>query len=164
MNGVRKKYRFLIRFLVKFSILGIVFLFLVTFVCGFLRMHGNAMFPAIRDGDFCLYAKTGAITQNDVIFYRDNFGQISCGRVVAQGGQTITFGETGGYMIDGYVFSDQNPYPTYGGSERETTVPDGCFYVLHDLREDTGDSRTQGVVSKEQIVGKLVFLFRRRGF
>ena len=64
-------------------------------------MHGNAMFPAIRDGDFCLYAKTGAITQNDVIFYRDNSGQISCGRVVAQGGQTITFGETGGYMIDG---------------------------------------------------------------
>lgn len=159
-----RTWGFLIRFLIKLSILGVTFLFLITFVCGFLRMNGNAMFPAIRDGDFCLYQKTNKITGNDIIFYRNPSGAIACGRVVAQGGQTVTFGETGGYTVDGYVFSDQNPYPTYGGSQLETVVPDDCFFVLHDLREDMGDSRTMGVVKKDQVMGKLIFLFRRRGF
>ena len=97
------------------------------------------------------------------------FIEIHQGRLLADGswpraGKPSRLGKQGGYTVDGYVFSDQNPYPTYGGSQLETVVPDDCFFVLHDLREDMGDSRTMGVVKKDQVMGKLIFLFRRRGF
>jgi len=34
---------------------------------------------------------------------------------------------------------------------------------MNDNREDTTDSRETGPIEEDQIIGKLVFLFRRRG-
>ena len=95
-------------------------------------------------------------------------GKKKPGRVIAIAGQTVTFPEDGGYEVNGYQPAEEIPYETYQAENSPVnyplTVPEGSFFILNDYRSDSSDSRQYGVVSETQIIGKLLFLLRRRGF
>lgn len=160
-----KKYQFLFRFLGKAACIVLFFALSFTFVLRPYRVTGTGMFPAVRDGDLGLFYRPGQAHLNDVVLYTAD-GKLLTGRVIAYAGQVVDFPDGGGYTVDGYTPFEDVPYETTGidGIEYPVTVPEGSVFVLNDYRLDFADSRTYGTVSQEQILGKLLFLLRRRNF
>lgn len=167
-NSWKKTYSFLIRFILKTGsiIVGIILLF--TFVFGINRMKGNIMFPSLRDGDLCVYYRLETPTINDVVLYEDSNGVKRAGRIVAVGGQEINFSDEGGFTVDGYTPSEEVPYETYKAEDSKVEYPLtlslGSYFIMNDFRSITDDSRSFGEVDKSQVIGKLLFVLRRRNF
>lgn len=160
-----KKYKFLIKFIIKTALICGIFWFALTFVVELYRMSGNTMFPGVRDGDLGFFYRLDKAYVNDIILYEAD-GGLHVGRVVAYGTQTVDFPESGGYMVNGYAPFEEVPYETFKGDgiEYPLYIPEGCVFVLNDFRSDSSDSRTYGIVEEDAIHGKLLFLLRRRNF
>lgn len=160
-----KKYNFLFKFLIKILVLFGLFWAVFIFVLQPYRMTGNNMFPAVRDGDLCIFYLLEDVYVDDVVLYEAE-GCLHVGRVAAYGTQTVDFPENGGYTVNGYVPFETVPYQTYGGGLQEYPlyVPEDYVFVLNDYRSDMTDSRTYGVIPKDAVRGKLLFLLRRRSF
>lgn len=169
MKEVRSKnkgYVFLYRFLIKTGVLLVgIAMVLIFVICPF-RMNDNTMFPSFRNGDLGIFCKLMSCQTNDIILYEDSNGKLKVGRIVAVGGQTVVFNENGGFQIDGYTPSEEIPYETYADnvSNYPLVLTNDQFFVLNDFRSIQTDSRQFGPIDKSQIKGKLVFLWRIRGF
>lgn len=163
----KKRLHPLIRVLIRTVVTVLVAAFVLTQVIALHRATGNSMYASVKDGDLLFFSRLGTPTIGDIVLYRAD-GSLHIGRVVAYGGQEISFPEEGGYEINGYQPAEDIPYKTYRaeGSRQAypLVIPEQAFYILNDYRSDTSDSRTYGPVDGEQIQGKLSFLFRRRGF
>ena len=164
----RHPFRFLFRFIAKLAIIVGIGYVVLTYVMGVYRMTGNAMFPAVKDGDLCITYKLDELHLNDVVFYNDEKGNRHMGRIVAMPGQVVDFPENGGYLVNGMAPLEEVRYETYidpsSDVEYPVTVPDGQYFVLNDMRDSTVDSRVFGCISKSDMNGKLIFVLRRRGF
>lgn len=162
------KYRFLFCFIQKTIVLVLLLFILLTFVFQIFRMTGNNMSPYVRDGDLCIFYRLDKIYLNDVVLYENKEGKKQVGRIIASGGQTVSFAEEGGYLVDDYQPIEENPYETYAAKKGTVKYPlqlkEDEYFILNDFRELTTDSRKQGAIQKSQIKGKLLFLMRRRNF
>ncbi len=154
-----------VRLLLK---LGIVFLLgwlTLTFVFGIHRVSGNSMYPALRDGDLCFTYKIGASYAGDVVAYETPDG-IRIGRIIAREGDEFD-GDERGLIINGAPHAEEIFYPTQM-LDTALTLPyklnEGEYLILNDYRSDQSDSRTYGVIREEALRGKVIFMFRRRGF
>lgn len=161
-NKVRRRA---LRLLLK---LGLVFLagwFALTFVFGVHRVSGNDMYPALRDGDLCITYKIGASYAGDTVAYKTPDG-IRMGRVVAREGDTVD-GDEKGLILNGAPPAEEIFYPTQM-LDTALTLPvrleKGEYLILNDYRSNLHDSRTYGIISQSALDGKVIFLFRRRGF
>lgn len=126
--------------------------------------YSNDMYPNIKDGDFVLFSKIASVRYDDVVLYTVD-GQEKYGRVAGVEGDHITLTESGGLLVNGSVLYDYLPYRTeVQGEELDLTISEGHVFILSDLREQSLDSRTYGEISRDDIIGKEVFLMRRRGF
>lgn len=70
-------------------------------------------------------------------------------------------------MINGSHPNEEVFYPTQIADTNlplPYTLSEGEFAVLNDYRSDLNDSRTYGVIKKDALKGKVIFIFRRRGF
>ena len=102
---------------------------------------------------------------NDVVAYRVN-GRIRFGRIIARAGDTVD-GDEQGVLVNGMYPSEEVFYPSQMldiGLEMPVTLGEGECVVLNDYREDLSDSRTYGVIREDELEGKVIFIFRRRGF
>lgn len=162
------KYEFLFRFLCKTALLVLITVLLLTFVFHIFRMTGNNMSPYVRDGDLCIFYRLDKIYLNDVVLYENKEGKKQVGRIIASGGQKVSFAEEGGYLVDDYQPIEENPYETYAAEKGNVEYPlqlkEDEYFVLNDFRQLTTDSREQGAIKKSQIKGKLLFIMRRRNF
>ena len=162
------KYRFLFRFIRKTVVLVLIIVFLLTVVFKIFRMTGNNMSPYVRDGDLCIFYRLDKIYLNDVVLYEDENGKERVGRVVASGGQKVEFAQEGGYQVDDYQPTEENPYETYKAEKGNVKYPlqlkTDEYFMLNDFRKITTDSRELGGIKKSQIKGKLLFLMRRRSY
>ncbi len=129
---------------------------------------GNRMFPAVKDGDLCVIYRNGDYYTGNLVVYRADDKTLRAGRIAAAAGQEINFPEGGGYTVDGYQPAEDIAYPTYQARESAVkyplTVPENSFFILNDFRSDDDDSRSCGCVAEKDILGRVVFLCRRRGF
>lgn len=133
------------------------------YVISLLPMHGNYMYPAIRDGDLCVVYRLGKIRQNEPVVYTYN-GEQRIGRVIAVEGSKVTMSEEGSLMIDGYVPAEEVFYPTMPGKLGNTIeIKKDEWLILNDLRTEQGDSRDMGCIKTSDIKGTILFIFRRRG-
>lgn len=156
-----KKWKFLIRFLLKLVTIAASAYVILTFVLVPHRMTGNGMFPSIKDGDLCLFYRLEDAHSGDVAIYEAD-GKMNVGRIIAVPGQSVKFLEEGGYHVNGYAPYEELPYETYGSGSY--VLKDDEYFVLNDYRSNDKDSRTYGVMKKDDMKGKLLFLLRRRGF
>lgn len=162
------KYRFVFCYLSKIAVIAGVFAVVLTLVVSLYRMVGNRMFPSVRDGDLGIFYRLTDCHANDVVLYTDKTGQVTAGRIIAVGGQTVEFFKDGGYEVDGAATYDEIPYKTYMSEKHSISYPvtlkEDEYFILNDFRSDTADSREYGPVKKENVKGKLLYLLRRRGF
>lgn len=137
----------------------------LVYVFGVFRLSGNNMYPALKDGDLCVTYKLEQYHSGDVVAYRVG-GEIRLGRIVARYGDTVD-GDEQGILINGMHVSEEVFYPTEilnTALELPVSLEAGQFIILNDYRSDFSDSRTCGVIEEDALEGKVIFIFRRRGF
>lgn len=138
---------------------------LFTQVFVFCRLSGNAMFPALKDGDLLIgYRLERDYVQDDVVLYKMD-GVYCAARVAAVEGDCVSFDDAGQLYVNGSIQTGDIMYPTNAreGIEYPYEVPQGYVFLLGDYRTRATDSRDFGAVAVEDIEGKVISLLRRRG-
>ncbi len=132
--------------------------FLVT------QVEGQDMFPAVKDGDLALlYRLQRTYRRGDVTAYRQD-GVLRFGRIAGMPGDQVIITPDGTLTVNGMLQSGEILFPTTPRTEERFVcdVPQGCVFILGDYRTQAVDSRDFGVVSLEDVEGKLLTLMRRR--
>lgn len=125
------------------------------------RIYGSSMSSTLIDGDIVISKKTTDLENGDVCAF--NYGsRILCKRVIGIEGDVIEINDEGVVFVNGNELDE--PYSkgrSLGSSDMEypLTVPEDSYFVLGDNRRNSIDSRNSvvGCISKEQVVGKLIF-------
>ncbi len=154
-----------------FCLAAVLVILLFTFVGRTATVVGDSMERTLHNGDRVLV--TNLLYQpecGDIVVVQKESGhyenELLIKRVIAKGGQTVTFDfESWTVSVDGEVIDE--PYvrrvmgDMYKGdiSGDTVTVPEGCYFVMGDNRNDSADSRydTVGFVKKTEIIGRAFF-------
>ena len=138
------------------------------FVLGVHIHEGNRMYPFLMDGDLVVTYKLEAYQVGDVVAYRHpESGETEFSRIVAIGENTIEVASHGELRINGTAPAERVFYPTTplegDNVEYPYTMRKGGYFVLDDYRTEGDDSRRFGQLLEDELLGKVVYIFRRRG-
>jgi signal peptidase I len=165
-QAAEKPSYIILEFFVKLGIVCLALWLIFTFAFGIRQMHGETMYPRLRDGDLILYNRLERdYNIGDVVVFK--VGNSTCvARIVAQGGDVVDMNENGELLVNGNVQSEEIFYPTEedpAGLGYPYTVEDNSYFMLCDFRTSCTDSRSYGAVSKDDFCGKVITILRRRG-
>jgi signal peptidase I len=166
VQSAQENKRTIREFLIKLVLVCLALWATFTFVFGVRQMHGETMYPRLRDGDLMIYYR---LEQNyytgDVVTFEVDGNQRTA-RIVAMGGDVVTLSDSGELIVNGGVQSEEIFYPTQaieGGVIYPYTVPEDSYFVLCDFRTSSSDSRDYGAISRSDLDGKVITILRRRG-
>ncbi len=129
------------------------------------QVSGNAMFPAVKDGDLVIaFRIQQEYAKNDVVVYTAD-GETHIGRIVARATDTVILDDSGKLLVNGTNQTGEILYPTYAkeGLTYPYVLPEDHVFVLGDYRTQTEDSRDFGSIPMENVQGKVITILRRRG-
>lgn len=126
-----------------------------------LQIYGSSMTPTLGEGDIVVSLKGMDFQPGDLVaFYMGN--KILVKRCIASPGQWVDIDADGNVFLDGELLDE--PYLTEKALgecniELPYQVPENRYFCMGDHRSVSVDSRSTavGCISKEQIVGKIVF-------
>lgn len=124
------------------------------------------MYPRVRDGDVLLYYRMVEDLHIGDVVVLEKDGEEYAGRIIAQTGDTVNIDDEGQLFINGAVQSEEIFYATFKKENKikyPLTINDGEYFILCDFRTNATDSREYGPVSREEIKGSVIAVFRRRG-
>lgn len=150
--------------LVRLAVIAAVGAVLFTRVFLLMRVTGNEMAPAVKDGDLLLaFRLQRDYAKNDVVIYTVE-GVRCVGRVAALGHDVVMPDGEGRLCVNGTVQNGMLP-PAAGGDgvTYPHTVREGAVFLLGDERTSACDSREKGDIPSENVEGKVFGLLRRRG-
>lgn len=140
-------------------------LIIENYLFSFAVVLGKSMEPTINHHDRLLVIKHSLVKDNlkegDIVVFHPpgSKKELFVKRVVAkendnytvEGLEVFVNNERLGqdYIVDSRYFERSYNFLT-------GTVPDDCYYVLGDNRNDSNDSRTFGYIKQDQIIGKVV--------
>lgn len=161
----------LIDFIQTLVVFGAIFALIFWQVAQPHRVSGSSMVPTLINGDYILTDKVsyklGRPKHGDIIVFKNpkNESEDFVKRIMAGPGDRIKI-ESG--LV--YINSKQIPEP-YLTSETTTNVrnvpqdgvelkvKDDNYFVLGDNREHSSDSREWGEITREEIIGKVIFRY-----
>ncbi len=166
-NESLQKNRISFKDLFLFLVVAILAYAIVSFSFDKSRIMSASMEPTLMTGDTVIYINdffTG-VDRGDIVEFETD-GQIFSKRVIGIGGDHISFED--GYVVINGKKADSDEYTlipasTFPGNSTEYNVPEECFFVMGDNREDSFDSRfwTEPFVKKEDVKGKYLFTLSR---
>jgi len=152
----------------RFLIFALIFVMIIWAVFGLALgvMHSptNDMYPRIDAGDLVLYYRLDKKpSAHEAVVYEHEKNTL-IGRVVASEGDVVEITEDGELIINGHIAVEKGifgPTPRYeGGISYPVTVGKDEYFVLADVREGGMDSRYFGPLSKKEIQGTVISIFR----
>ncbi len=154
--------------MVVIAVVSVVLLF--TFVLRTVNVEGESMQRTLFDGDMLIVTHLNYQPQAGdivVITQPTSVGAPLIKRIVATEGQTVEIDyENNRVLVDGAIKNEpylweamrQPHFSAYGETEYPVTVPEGCVFVMGDNRNNSQDSRSNGIgmIDKRYIMGKAV--------
>ena len=149
----------------KLVIVVFIILFLMIYVVSVTQVVGSSMIPNLHDGDVLILSKANYrifdVKRGDIISldYEDTKYLIK--RVIGLPGDDVDIIDNQLY-INGEVYKEDylNEGLNYADFSLQdlgyATIPEDYYLVLGDNREDSIDSREIGLISKDEINGKIV--------
>lgn len=144
----------------KYIIVVIFVLLFFIFVMGLQQVIGPSMNPTLNEGDIIITNKFiyrfKSIERNDVVVISQD-EKYMIKRIVGLPGEKVEY-QNNDVLINGKAYKE-----TFTNSETEDftihdlgydVIPEDMYLVLGDNRENSLDSRTFGLISKNQIIGK----------
>ena len=157
----------IIGFFLHLAILAAAIWVVFTFVFGVSIVHGESMYPRIRDGDVIVYYRMQRDIRTGDVLSVTKDGQTVIGRVIAAGGETVDISPEGQLLVNGSVSAEEVFYATHvitgANIPYPFEVPEDSFFILSDFRTNGYDSRNFGAVSRNEVNGKIITVMRRRG-
>lgn len=142
--------------------IGLVVLLLVTFgfVLGLAAAGDSAMEPEYARGRPVLFSRlASSYKRGDVVVLRLENGKAVLRRVIAVAGDTVEL-RGGAVYINGMTergnYTITRTEPTEDGMSYPALLRQGEYFVLGDLREISTDSRTLGLLTRADILGKVL--------
>ena len=151
---------------VKLIIVIIVILFLMIYVISVTQVVGNSMASTLENGDVLVLNKFKYrffdVKRGDIISLEYADTKYLIKRVIGLPNDTVSIKDNTLYIngevyIENYLDEDlvyDDFELTSLGYER---IPEDMYLVLGDNREDSLDSREIGLISKDEIIGKVSF-------
>lgn len=148
------------------AVASFIVLLLISYVFQLSVVEGNSMLPSLEHSEFTIVNKLiyrlHRPEPGDIIVFRswDEEGRDYIKRVIALPGETVVL-KRGQVIVKGLTLNE--PYklrpldPPLRGPYK-VTVPKGHLFVMGDNRENSTDSRTEGPVPMENILGKASFI------
>ena len=118
-----------------------------TFIVFLSVVQSGSMEPTLRVGNTVFYNRLAYIKKppqrgDIVVFYSDEFGVYFGKRIIGVPGDNISFKD--GYVMINGQYCDETAYIPQSietNCVKTFTVPEGCYFMLGDNREDSNDSR-----------------------
>ena len=167
-KGMKNAQWFLIYLLVFLAVVWILFFKII----GITHMPTEGMEPRIDAGDLLVFYRLDREPKfRDVIIFEkdiegDGTKTLMVGRVMAAPGDTVDINEYNRFVVNGNVIVESESYirETAKRGDRVTypiTLGEDEYFILSDNRAQGVDSRYFGPVSKKEILGTIITLFRR---
>ena len=141
-----------------------IFFGILIFISQYYRIVGiptSSMYPTLKKGDFVLVDmkykdfKAGDILGFEAPKGSSYEGDVLIKRLIALPGDTIQTNE-GKVYVNGKEISEPYLFETPLFDTEQVVVPENCYYMLGDNRNNSEDSNIYGAVNKESFKGKVV--------
>lgn len=157
----------LYRFLIKLGIFSLTMILIFAFVLGIKINKTERMYPYIMDGDVLITLKITSYKVGDVVVYRNpETGKNEISRIAAAGPCEVDI-YYGDFMVNGEAAEKEAFYGTDWPENSQIPNPyeveSGNYFLLDDNRPLGEDSRLFGQISKKDLKGKVIYIFRLRG-
>ena len=143
-----------------------VSILIILFLYQPVRVEGTSMLPRLEDHDRLFINKfvyhITSIERGDVVVfhYPRDPEKSYIKRVIALPGDRLRI-DHGQVWVNGKALAEKYVPEMYRDtrSYAETVIPDDCYFVMGDHRSISSDSREFGVVERDLIYGKAVFIY-----
>jgi signal peptidase I len=147
----------------------IVLILLVNYVVSPVKIKGRSMYPVLKDKERILISKLNLnkehIKRFDIIVFTNprEKGKRFIKRIIGLPGETITI-KNGEVYINSrkieQVFISQEMSDNFQAvNMKPREIPEDFYFLIGDNRQISRDSRTYGVVHRDNILGKAIFRY-----
>ncbi len=153
-----------IKNILSYVIVIIIALVIKLYVFTPIRVNGTSMYPTLNDGDIMLLNEIGyhlnGVKRFDIVVIKTEDDRI-IKRVIGLPGEKVKYIDNKLYINDEEVKEDFTHEITHNFDLSDIDVeiiPEGYYFVVGDNRGNSKDSRTIGLISEKQIMGKTNFI------